>query len=201
MKDFFKAFLKTFLQWILIIFAGVLFGQLLVWIGPILADSEISFWIFWIFISIIVLFVYPTVFISIFTPLFLINLIFDPFNINGILFLWFLGLFLVGLFVKQIFYNMGFIQKKTNNNGIDKKLSQLLNNSENKKSNKRSRHISQDVKDKVWNRDGGKCAECGSNENLEFDHMIPFSKGGANTYRNLQLLCENCNRKKSNKIG
>ena len=66
---------------------------------------------------------------------------------------------------------------------------------------KRSRHISQQVKDKVWRRDGGKCVECDSNENLEFDHIIPFSKGGANTYRNLQLLCENCNRSKSDKIG
>ena len=65
----------------------------------------------------------------------------------------------------------------------------------------RSRRISQDVKDKVWNRDGGKCVQCGSNENLEFDHIIPFSKGGANTYRNLQLLCESCNRSKSDKIG
>ena len=61
--------------------------------------------------------------------------------------------------------------------------------------------ISQEVKDKVWNRDGGKCVKCGSNENLEFDHIIPFSKGGGNTYRNIQLLCEPCNRTKSNKIG
>ena len=66
---------------------------------------------------------------------------------------------------------------------------------------KRSRTISQEVKDRVWNRDGGKCVECGSNENLEFDHIIPFSKGGANTYRNIQLLCEPCNRSKSAKIG
>ena len=66
---------------------------------------------------------------------------------------------------------------------------------------KRSRRISQYVKDKVWNRDGGKCVECSSNENLEFDHIIPHSKGGANTYRNIQLLCEPCNRKKSAKIG
>jgi len=66
---------------------------------------------------------------------------------------------------------------------------------------KRSRRISQDVKDKVWNRDGGKCVECSSNENLEFDHIIPHSKGGANTYRNIQLLCEPCNRSKSAKIG
>ena len=69
------------------------------------------------------------------------------------------------------------------------------------KGEKRSRRISQDVKDKVWNRDGGKCVECSSNENLEFDHIIPHSKGGANTYRNIQLLCEPCNRNKSAKIG
>jgi ribosomal protein S25 len=61
--------------------------------------------------------------------------------------------------------------------------------------------ITQDVMDKVWNRDGGKCVICGSQEKLEFDHIIPFSKGGANTYRNIQLLCESCNRKKSDKIG
>lgn len=61
--------------------------------------------------------------------------------------------------------------------------------------------IPQDVMDMVWNRDGGKCVFCGKSENLEFDHIIPFSKGGANTYRNLQLLCENCNRVKSNNIG
>lgn len=66
---------------------------------------------------------------------------------------------------------------------------------------KRSRRISQEVKDLVWNRDGGKCVECGSNENLEFDHIIPHSKGGANTYRNIQLLCERCNRSKSDRIG
>ena len=65
----------------------------------------------------------------------------------------------------------------------------------------RKRSITQSVKDRVWNRDGGKCVICGTNENLEFDHIIPFSKGGANTYRNIQLLCESCNREKSDKIG
>ena len=69
------------------------------------------------------------------------------------------------------------------------------------KPKKRSRKITQKVKDDVWNRDGGKCVECGSNENLEFDHIIPHSKGGANTYRNIQLLCQDCNRTKSAKIG
>jgi len=68
------------------------------------------------------------------------------------------------------------------------------------KSNERP-SISQDLRDKVWRRDNGKCVQCGSQKNLEFDHIIPFSKGGSNTYRNLQLLCEACNRSKSDKIG
>lgn len=82
-------------------------------------------------------------------------------------------------------------------NGISEN---LINEADNL-TKKRSRKISQKVKDKVWNRDGGKCVECDSNENLEFDHIIPHSKGGANTYRNIQLLCEPCNRSKSAKIG
>ncbi len=42
--------------------------------------------------------------------------------------------------------------------------------------------IPQDVMDKVWNRDGGRCVNCGIQENLEFDHIIPISKGGATSY-------------------
>lgn len=60
--------------------------------------------------------------------------------------------------------------------------------------------IPEKVRFAVWRRDGGKCVQCGSNKNLEFDHIIPISEGGANTVRNLQLLCEKCNREKSNKI-
>jgi hypothetical protein len=52
----------------------------------------------------------------------------------------------------------------------------------------------------VWQRDGGRCVECGTNENLEYDHIIPFAKGGSSTERNLQLLCANCNRLKSDRI-
>jgi len=53
-----------------------------------------------------------------------------------------------------------------------------------------------EVKVFVWNRDGGRCVKCGSNQRLEFDHVIPVAMGGANTARNLQLLCETCNRSK-----
>jgi 5-methylcytosine-specific restriction endonuclease McrA len=52
----------------------------------------------------------------------------------------------------------------------------------------------------VWQRDGGKCVECGRKENLEFDHIIPLAEGGSSTERNVQLLCERCNRKKGKGI-
>jgi hypothetical protein len=66
--------------------------------------------------------------------------------------------------------------------------------------NRKREPIPEDIRFEIWRRDEGKCVICGSKENLEFDHIIPFSKGGGNTVRNLQLLCESCNRKKSDKI-
>lgn len=60
--------------------------------------------------------------------------------------------------------------------------------------------IKPEIKNQVWNRDGGRCVRCGTNQKLEFDHIIPHSKGGADTYRNLQLLCESCNRSKGASI-
>lgn len=60
--------------------------------------------------------------------------------------------------------------------------------------------IPSQVKMYVWQRDQGRCVQCGSNEKLEYDHIIPVSKGGSNTDRNLQLLCERCNRSKGASI-
>lgn len=56
------------------------------------------------------------------------------------------------------------------------------------------------VQREVWQRDGGKCVECNSKAKLCFDHIIPFSKGGSNTVRNIQILCERCNLAKGNRI-
>jgi len=53
----------------------------------------------------------------------------------------------------------------------------------------------------VWQRDQGRRAQCGSKERLEFDHIIPVAQGGSNTERNIQLLCEGCNRKKGKRVG
>lgn len=61
--------------------------------------------------------------------------------------------------------------------------------------------ISEEVRIAVWRRDGGKCVRCGSKEFLEYDHIVPFSKGGSNTARNIELLCEACNRAKKDNIA
>ena len=60
--------------------------------------------------------------------------------------------------------------------------------------------ISDEIKIFVWRRDGGKCIKCHSQKNLEYDHIIPLVMGGSNTARNLQLLCEICNRAKGGNL-
>jgi HNH endonuclease len=56
------------------------------------------------------------------------------------------------------------------------------------------------VRNEVWRRDEGRCVDCGSRENLQFDHIVPWSRGGANTARNLELRCERCNLRKGARI-
>ncbi|MBN1589611.1 MAG: HNH endonuclease [Pirellulales bacterium] len=57
------------------------------------------------------------------------------------------------------------------------------------------------VKLEVWKRDGGKCTKCGSEDDLHFDHIIPWSKGGSSsTPENVQLLCGKHNLKKHDTI-
>ena len=73
-----------------------------------------------------------------------------------------------------------------------------IHNNQNNPSRER---IPEEVQVYVWNRDGGKCVRCGEQELLEYDHIIPVSKGGSNTARNIQLLCQKCNREKGANIG
>lgn len=65
---------------------------------------------------------------------------------------------------------------------------------------RQSRHISRDVRQIVWQRYGGRCADCNALEYLEFDHIVPVAKGGSNSEANVQLLCRRCNLRKSDRI-
>lgn len=64
-----------------------------------------------------------------------------------------------------------------------------------------NRMIPPEIKLEVWKRDKGKCVKCGSADNLHFDHIIPFSKGGSSlTVDNIQLLCARHNIAKRDRI-
>jgi len=65
----------------------------------------------------------------------------------------------------------------------------------------RNRIIPTAVKLEVWKRDKGRCVICGSQDNLHFDHIIPYSKGGSSLVaENIQILCARHNLKKRDKI-
>lgn len=56
--------------------------------------------------------------------------------------------------------------------------------------------IPQDVRIAVAARDGGRCRQCGAGYDLQFDHIIPVSRGGSSSADNVQILCGTCNRTK-----
>ena len=56
--------------------------------------------------------------------------------------------------------------------------------------------LPRELKLAVWHRDRGRCRECGSGFDLQYDHVIPLSLGGATSVENIQLLCGDCNRQK-----
>ena len=52
---------------------------------------------------------------------------------------------------------------------------------------------------RIFKRDKYECGYCGSKKNLTIDHIIPRSKGGENTWKNLVTCCNRCNNLKDNK--
>lgn len=64
-----------------------------------------------------------------------------------------------------------------------------------------NRLIPTSVKLEIWKRDKGKCVKCGSKDNLHFDHIIPYSKGGSSLVaENIQILCARHNIAKKDRI-
>ncbi|MBK5240236.1 HNH endonuclease signature motif containing protein [Clostridium sp.] len=67
----------------------------------------------------------------------------------------------------------------------------------------KSRHIPRNIMLKVIRRDGQVCQVCQKNvpdDKVQFDHIIPFSKGGPTTVENLRVLCSDCNLRKSDSL-
>lgn len=65
---------------------------------------------------------------------------------------------------------------------------------------RKRRPLTEAVKHEVWRRDQGCCTKCGSRERLEYDHIVPWSQGGSDTVRNIELLCQTCNRRKGARV-
>jgi len=71
---------------------------------------------------------------------------------------------------------------------------------ETKEKRRIGRYIPRHTMLKVVRRDNNQCQECGrllKDNEIEFDHIIPMSKGGSTEEHNLRLTCFDCNRDKS----
>jgi hypothetical protein len=77
----------------------------------------------------------------------------------------------------------------------------ILSAQEHSRDGGQRRPIPKEIRYAVFNRDGGRCVECGSNFDLHFDHVIPLAMGGGSTVENLQLLCADCNLRKGATLG
>jgi len=66
-----------------------------------------------------------------------------------------------------------------------------------------SRSIPRVIQFRVLKRENQICSVCGKSvrdQDVEFDHIIPWSKGGSSDEHNVTLLCKTCNRKKGKRF-
>lgn len=69
---------------------------------------------------------------------------------------------------------------------------------------RRGRYIPFAMKLRIVRRDNYICQRCAKQlkeSELEFDHIIPISRGGSSEESNIQLTCFKCNRGKANRVG
>jgi 5-methylcytosine-specific restriction endonuclease McrA len=72
-------------------------------------------------------------------------------------------------------------------------IEETLNEEEKEFKHKTKRLPSERLKVQVLMRDGNKCSLCGitvTGENIHFDHIKPWVKGGETVLENLQILCK-----------
>lgn len=63
------------------------------------------------------------------------------------------------------------------------------------------RQIPHQVKLIVYSRDKQICQLCNKNipyDEIQYDHIIPWSKGGSSNHQNIRLVCSDCNKKRGN---
>lgn len=69
---------------------------------------------------------------------------------------------------------------------------------------RKGRYIPFKIKVRVVRRDNYTCQHCGKHlldNEVEFDHIIPLSKGGSSEEHNIRLMCFKCNRDKRQKVN
>jgi 5-methylcytosine-specific restriction endonuclease McrA len=54
-------------------------------------------------------------------------------------------------------------------------------------------------RNRIYKRDGYECIYCGSKKKLTIDHVLPRSKGGDNSWKNLVTCCHSCNLYKADR--
>ena len=62
--------------------------------------------------------------------------------------------------------------------------------------------MDENTKREVYEAQNGNCKLCGKHfeiEAMEADHITPWIEGGRTVAENCQMLCRNCNRRKSSK--
>lgn len=66
---------------------------------------------------------------------------------------------------------------------------------------KHARIIPASVKQEVFKRDNGRCVICGAEDEIHFDHVLPYSKGGTSLKAdNIQILCARHNLRKGARV-